>query len=331
MKNKKRRLICAIIVVAFIVLCGVFIKFFNGNLVYFSTGLGKNTILKVGGESIIRNEALIAMSDAKGQYEELLGSDIWNEEIDGQNFYTYVDDQIKVKLIRVAMLNKLAKERGVVLSRQDEENVKSAAKEYLNGLSSDDKNNIKIDEDSLEEMFTKFAIAKKVYEEIVSEYDIEVSYDDARVIDIQYIVSDSEDEIKDAYNKIKDGTSFFALAKEINDDGEYEIELKRGDMDEEFEKVAFNLATGDMSQIINIGDKYYIIRCTSDNDKTKTEVNKTTILENKQLEKFNEFMNEYESKVYVDFNNKAFNKISVRSCNVFSMNFESVFNSFFNN
>ena len=38
-------------------------------------------------------------------------------------------------------------------------------------------------------------------------------------------------------------------------------------MDSKFEEAAYALSTGEMSNIVEAEGKYYIIRCTSDNDK----------------------------------------------------------------
>ena len=178
-------------------------------------------------------------------------------------------------------------------------------------------------------MFTEFAIAKKLYSDITSEMDIEVSADEARVIDIQYIVSDSEEEINKAYNLVNSGSSFFAVAKECNADGEYEYELKRGEMDSTFEKAAFDLATGEMSKVVKAEGRYYIIRCTSDNDKAKTEVNKTAILEKRKLEKFNADFEKYEAGLYMEFNNNAWKKLSIRDGYTLDSCFEDIFNTYF--
>ena len=56
--------------------------------------------------------------------------------------------------------------------------------------------------------------------------DIEVSADDSRVINIQYIVTDTREEIENAYAELNEGNSFFAIAKKYNSDGEYEYELE---------------------------------------------------------------------------------------------------------
>ena len=130
---------------------------------------------------------------------------------------------------------------------------------------------------------TEFAIASKLYNDVTSLMDIEVSSDDARVINIQYIVTDSKEEIDKAYAELNEGNSFFAIAKKYNADGEYEYELRRGEMAKAFEDTAYSLSTGQTSGIVEADGRFYIIRCTSDNDKAKTEVNKSSNLEKKEV------------------------------------------------
>ena len=125
------------------------------------------------------------------------------------------------------------------------------------------------------------------------------------------------------------GSSFFAVAKEYNADGEYEYELKRGEMDAAFEKAAFNLSTGEMSSIVEAAGRYYIIRCTSDNDKAKTEVNKSAILEKRKLEQFNADFEKYEASIYMEFNNSEWKKLSIQDAYTLGSSFEDTFNAYF--
>lgn len=327
MKRRNKRILTGIIIAAAIIAVVVFIRFFNGNIIYISTGMGKNVLAKVDGSKTYTMEAEVLMSDAKKQYEEMFGSSIWSQQIDGKTFEEYVKDQIKVKLIRVRCMNAMAKERGVVLGREEKEGVKNTSEEYYNALTDEQKKKYSITQEKVTLMFTEFALAQKLYNDITSLMDIEVSADDARVINIQYIVTDSEDSIKEAYKELNEGNSFFAIAKKYNSDGEYEYELRRGEMDEAFENAAYALATGEMSGIIEAEDKYYIIRCTSDNDKAKTEVNKTAILADKKLEAFNEMFTQYESKKYVEWNTREWKELKVSSAPSYSANFEDLFNT----
>ena len=238
MKRTKKRIVTFLIIAIAIAAVFVFIKFFNGNGIYISTGMGKDVLAKVDGQKTYTMDAAVLMSDARSQYEEMFTSSIWSQQIDGKTFEEYVKDQIRVKLIRVRCMNAMAKEKGIVLGREEKDGVKKAAEKYYNALTEEQRSRYNITEDKLNQMFTEFAIAQKLYNDQTSLMDIEISADDSRVINIQYIVTDSKDEIEKAYAELKEGNSFFAIAKKYNSDGEYEYELRRGEMDSKFEEAA---------------------------------------------------------------------------------------------
>ena len=91
MKRNKKRLITALIIIVAVAAVLVFMKFFNGNLLYISTGMGKSVVMKVDGQKTYTFEAEVLMSDAKKQYEDMFGSSIWTEDIDGQPLYKRTD------------------------------------------------------------------------------------------------------------------------------------------------------------------------------------------------------------------------------------------------
>lgn len=330
MKRRKKPFIILAVILVVVLLVAGYIKFFNGSLIYFTTGMKSGELIKTAGQKITYTcEADILMSDVKKEYEEMFGSDIWKEKIGDADFESYIKDQIKSKLMRVKAMNVKAKECGVVLGREEKDSVSKAVDAFYNELTESQISSTGITKDKLNTMFTEFAVAQKLYDDITSSMDIEVSADEARVIDIQYIVSDSEEEINKAYNLVNSGSSFFAVAKEYNADGEYEYELKRDEMDEAFEKAAFNLSTGEMSRIVEAAGRYYIIRCTSDNDKAKTEVNKSAILEKRKLEQFNADFEKYEAGIYMEFNNSEWKKLSIQDAYTLESSFEDTFNAYF--
>ena len=61
---------------------------------------------------------------------------------------------------------------------------------------------------------------------------------------------------------------FYVVAKDYNGE-EYERECRRGELDENFENAAYNLKSGEVSDIVESDGRYYIIKCNSDNDKSK--------------------------------------------------------------
>lgn len=325
MKRKHKRLLSVSIILVIVLLVMGYMKFFNGTLIYLSTGLKNTELFKVNDNVTYTFEANLLMSDARAQYEKVFGSDVWGQEIDGKTFEEYVKDQIRTKLIRVRCMNEMAAEKGAVLSRDEKDAVSRAVDEYIAGLTPEQIEELGVTKDNLKEMFTDFALAQRLYNDMTSVMDIEVSADDARVIDIQYISSDSRSDLENAKAELAAGNSFYTVVNKYNAGGNYEYELKRGEMNEEFEDVAFNLKSGETSEIIEVDGKFYIIKCTSDNDKVKTEVNKTTILAKKQLEQFNSTFEKYEAGIYVEWNDKQWKKMSVSANDIYAVSFEEVF------
>lgn len=329
-KHRRKRLPVLIILFVIAAVIVMYIKFFNGKFVYFTKGLGNSIALEVKDNQASKMEVDILSADVKKQYEAIFGENIWNKNIDETTFEEHAKEQIKSKLTRVNCMLVLAKERGVVLDRTQTANVDKAAEEYVSGLTSEQISLMDITPDKVKKMFESFAIAQRLYDDISVQNTVEVSADQARVIRIQYIVSDSQTQINEAVSKLNSGESFSNVAIEINGkDTQYECELKRNEMDKAFEDTAYNLKSGEVSEVINCQDKYYIIKCVSDNEKAKTEANKNAIIESQRLDSFNKMFESYEASLYVYYNDDIWKNLSVSKAASTSVSFEDIFNSYF--
>lgn len=329
MKRRNKQIVGILIIVAVALLVYGYIRFFNGTLIYISTGLKNDTIMKVDTDKTSTMEADILLADAKAEYENVFGTDVWSQTMDSVNFDDYVKDKVRSKLIRIRCMNLMAKKKGVVLSRTEKEAVTNAVEAYMAKLTDDQKQQLSITQDKLTAMFTEFAIANELYEDMTSSVNTEISADDARVISIQYICAQSQDDINAAKQKLDSGESFYTVAKEYNGSDDYETELKRGQMDSAFENAAFDLKSGETSGIVSAGNKYYIIKCTSDNEKSKTESNKNALVEEKKLNAFNNSFESYEASKYVEWNNSVWDKKKASDAASLSVSFEDTFNSYF--
>lgn len=326
--RKKRRTEFTIILLALIVIViTVYMKFFNGSIIYISTGMKKTEFCKVGDLTANMCEADILLSDARKEYEKLFGTDIWGQSIGDVTFDEYVKEQVKAKLERIYCMNLLAEEKGTVLSRTQKEGVSNAVDSFYSGLTPEQISNHSITKEKLNTMFTSFAIAETLYADMTAGENVEVSYDDARVISIQYVCTDNEEDIKKAQERINNGEVFYVVARAYNPD-EYERECRRGELESTFEDAAYSLSTGEVSDIIEAGGRYYIIKCNSDNDKSKTEANKTLMEEKNRLEVFNSSFEKYEKKYFVEVNEKVWQTKQTSTSDIFDVNFEDIYNQY---
>lgn len=329
-RRKKRtinRVISMAAVLIAVLLIIIYIKFFNGSIIYISTGYGKDSLFKVDNNIAYGMEAEVLLADYRAGYEKVFGEDIWSRKVGDVSFSEYAKEQVKEKLIRVHIMNLMAKEKGVVLSRVQSDAVENAVDEYMAALSEEQVKDMNITRAKLKEMYTEFAIADTLYDDMTSNLKFEISADEARVISIQYICAENRSDIETAKQRIDSGEAFYMVAAIYNGE-DYECQLKRGEMEEAFESVAFELKTGETSDIVEAGGRYYIIKCTSDNDNNRTEANKLAMIEQYKLDFFNKEFEKYEAGKYVDINKKEWDKLSVESAAKLSVNFEEIFNKY---
>lgn len=328
MRRLKRRIKRLILFVGIIVVMLIYSKVMNGKLLYFTTGFDKRVLMEVKNQDIYDYEALILYGDVKNQYESLFGSDVWSREIEGESFVDYAKENARTKLIRVACMNLMAQDRGVVLSREENNNVTKAAKEYMEKLTEKDSKRLSVTQEDIEYMMRQFAMANRLYMDMTNNIQIEVSADEARVIKIQYISCGTREDAQKALNSINGGENFYQVARRVNGDGEYECELKRGQTEKGFEDVVFGLESGETSEILESMDRFFIVRCVSDNEKNKTDNNKNDIITKKKLDEFNKVFEKYESSIFVHINDKMFNELSFDNLEG-EASFEELFNKYF--
>lgn len=308
----------------------IFLKVVVGDRsIYISTGFGKNVMIKVDQTQTTTAEVMIHITDMVRDYEELFGPEIVEDTIEGKPFVQYVSDQIKSKLTRIKCMNQVAAGRGIVLSNLEEQNLGKAAAEYYAALDKESIRKYSLSKESIQDMYRSMLLADKLFDDLTYEVNTEISEDEARVITIQYLRLDSLDQAVIARTHLAEGTSFASLIKEHNM-YEYTYELRRGEMEEAFEEAAFNLVTGEISDIVETQTGYYIIMCINEYDKVKTAANKEKMISDNRLAKFNEIFEKYEAELYAEYNTELWNQVSLGNRIVSSEKFEDVYHKYFN-
>lgn len=302
---------------------------FNGVLINFSFGLHGSELIMLGSEKLSTADAYVLLCDAKKEYESVFSDEVWNTKIGEYDAKEYVREQLKVKMLRLCSIANIAKKRGVVLQRDARNNVSRAAEKYLSGLTDEQIELMGVTDEQLVNLFEKYAIAKQLYADITGELTVEVSADEARVISIQYIVTEKEEDADEALDRFKAGENFAVLVREYGGSVSGNTNVKRKQMLSEFEEAAFDLKAGETSNVVSAGGKYYIIKCVSDNEKSLSDANKLALINEKKLEKFNEVIDSYEAGAFVEFSQGRWDKITIESVPDLGISFEDIFSEFF--
>ena len=241
-----------------------------------STGavVPENAVAVVNGEVMDLETFNKAFAMVERSYNELYGDTIWTQEIQGQT----VRDMIRERILEAMVIEKLI--IGHVSStdyKLSEEEVEEAYTAFMKTAAEDADLTAFYEANGIDEAYIKSQIESKLYtEEFERQVYTEVESDTANLeslydtyplqVDASHILvaeAALADEIK---GKIAAGEDFAELAKQYSvDTGSAQTGgalglFGRGTMVEEFEKAAFALKAGEVSEVIQSQFGYHIIK-----------------------------------------------------------------------
>lgn len=323
----------------------------NGTKVVFTAGFRKDEVFRIGGESCKRDELMVYLTTTQNQYESVYGTEIWNTSLNGITLEENVKETVLAKIAQIKTMYLLAKEKDVTLEENEEANVKTAATEYFQSLNETEIEQMGVSQETIEKLYREYAMADKVYQQIIQDINPEISDDEARRITVQHIlirtvmsngegsiVPYSPEEKQDAYEKAQeiramavDGEhDFTELASQYSEDSTLTYSFGKGEMDEAFETAAFQLGTDEVSNVVESEVGYHIIKCISTFNREETDANKLEIVEERRREVFGQEYDAFVDTLVRNLNQKLWNEIIlIHNEQVKTSNFFDVYTKYF--
>lgn len=330
-------LLCGMLTIPAITGCSV------GPSVIFMGRLSGNEVFRIGNNVCTLPELKVYLTTAQKQYENILGVDMWDRDFGGVTLESYLKETILGQIAQIKSMTLLAEEYHIELSEQEQKKVNEAAKKYYDSLNQAEKDYMEIDEETIASLYQEYALANKVYEEITQNVDTEVSDDEARKITVQEIFfqageGDAKNHKSAQYKKAKSvlkeakkaDADFLKLAEENSDKETVEYTFGKGEQEQEIETAAFNLATDQISDIVETKDGYVIMKCISNFDREQTDANKAEIVNKRKTEAFDAVYDEFIRKQPSQLNDKLWDSISfTENKDINNMTFFEVYNEVF--
>lgn len=214
-----------------------------------TTGLASNELFRIGSETCKLSEALVYLCNEKNQYENVYGIEMWDHNVGDMTLEEYLKNQVVSQLSQVKSMVLLADEREIALTDSEKQKAAEAAKEYFTSLSEEEVSALKVSQEEIQTMYEDYCLADKAYEQITGDEAVEISDDEARIIQIQQIFVPEENQAKELKNKLDNGEDFESLAANYSKASQTTITIARGDKDQTYEEVAFNLGNDEISDV----------------------------------------------------------------------------------
>ena len=257
----------------------------SGNTEYIlTTGFKEGEIFRIGELSCYSSEALVYLANMKNEYTAVYGSEIWSVSLNGTSLGENIKSTVFARIARIKIMTLMAKERNITLDDKEKEKAKNAAAEYYGLLTDSEKEAMgNLTEDTVVGLYEDYALANKVYQDLTSSVNTEISDDEARTIVVKEIVlyfsetdengkmtvlSDAgkkaqEEKALEAYSLCVSGNTFETVMDEYSEGDGSSLYYRKGEMDPALEEASFLLAEGEFTEVIEGEDGYYIIYCIS--------------------------------------------------------------------
>ena len=318
--------------------------------VVLTTGFEKDEIFRIESISCKLPEIMVYLTNTQNQYESVYGSQIWEANVEGVTLEQNIKDTALARIAQIKTMNLLAQEHGVELSKQEQEAVAMAAKTYYDSLNEKEKELMGVDEDIVEGLYAEYALANKVYQFIIRDINPEISDDEARTITVQHVLiktyaldgtgakidytsaakADAYALAQEVLEQAKEGTDFEELIERYSEDNKGTYSFGKGDMEAAFEEAAFNLETGEISDIVETKFGYHIIKCISTFNRTETDANKVKIVEERKKEVFGEEYDTFVQTLTRNLNEELWESVAfIHDAEVTTADFFDVYGTYF--
>lgn len=275
--------------------------------VVFTTGFAEDELFRIGSVSCTVPEFMVYLTNTQNQYEQVYGDRIWQVEYEGETLEDNVKETVLAKIAQIKTMYLLARDRGVALDEEEKDRVGQAARTYFDSLSQQEAEILGVDCDLIEGLYREYAMAQKIYRQIVADINPEISDDEARTVTVEHIllrtyavdgagnrVEYSPERKAQVYGKAQEilaqareeGQDFLELAARFSEDEQVTYSFRKGEMDPDFEEAACELGAGEISQVVETRSGYHIIKCITAFDREETDANKIRIVEERRNEAF---------------------------------------------
>lgn len=289
----------------------------------------KNQTVTMGVANFLCRYEQAAMEDLYKMYLGGSGStdNIWSKDLSG-NGTTLEDstkDQTMEELHEMYTLQQHMSDYNVEITDDDKAAIKEAAQKFISANSKEALDEMGATEDVVEEVLTLYTIRNKMKTAIEADADTNVSDEEANMRAYSMVSldisegSDNADANKKIADKMEaalkeDGATLDKVAQD-NDQkvttGTYDAD--NDTLDEDVKKALDGLKEGETSGLIETSDKAYFVRIDKDTDEEATKQNRTTIINQRKDDLYQEVLSGWQKDDNWKVDEKAIKKIEFKN------------------
>lgn len=256
-------------------------------------------------------QAKVLLQEERMKIEKLYGSGIWNIDTGNIDMDKAMKDTVLNQLETLEKAVIFANDNGITLTDAERAVCFRKADAYLATLTAAEIASMGVTRENVGELYAKFYLVEKAYDQLTKLCEDEVSDTEALVIDVQYILCASQESADFVKECLDQDTDIYYLADLYSLADSVDYSVYRGQKGDAFDEVAFSLREGEISNPVQMSEGYYVICCTSIYNKTETQKRKELLSESIKEDYFKELFSEAEEKYTVKLYDNVWDDITV--------------------
>ena len=285
-----------------------------------SRGMADDEVFLIDGKVCTLPVMKLLLMNNMNLHGESYGIDLLqNEDLKVQKkFEQYVKKISMDEITRVYSMVALANAQGVTLTDEQKELAQWAGEDCFQSLTDEEVAYLNISQENVQDIYEKYALADKLYQSLVQDVNEEGSDDEARVMEVRQIYTTNEEQARKALADLEAETEFSTVAANYNEADEISLTLQRGMLPEEAETVVFSMEDGEISDLIETDQGYYIFCCDNKFDEEQTQIHKQDIVEQRKQEAFHSVYDPFVETIHSKLNESVWDDLSVREMEKYS-------------
>lgn len=286
-------------------------------------------IIKIDNEKVSYSEVILYQKYIQLYYENIFGEDIWDYNLGETTIGELAKEDVIDTIIERKIIKKQWENYGILITEEDEIKIKDDSADYLKNITQEDTEYYGFTFEEVYQFFFDNLMAERVYDAATMDVDTDVPDEVAKQITIQYLLVSTrktdengnmielaEEKKNLAYIKAQELLTeaatvedFASFSKSNTDSVEVEVTIGKNDLEKVVEEAAFALKTGEISNIIEASDGYYIIYCVDDYNEDATLEKKEEVIDERQSEKFIELFEQWQKDIEIEVNEETWDQI----------------------
>ena len=292
----------------------------------------EGSMLRIGDTQVDYREGLIYLNAVQEDYEQYYGGDIWKYAVDsqGNTMGELIKKQVLDQIIYIKVVCNKADELAIVLSEEELLQVEEQTKKYMERIQSSNLLLHGINTDIARRIYADNLLARKTFEVTTLNVDTDISDKEAAQKRFQSIgvrtykidasgnrISYEGTELTELLARVEDlraqaltTEDFYKLAAANTEDGtKLDFTAGVGDFPEEYEEKVLGLKAGQLSEVIETEDYFYIFYCVTEFDEDATQAKKEEIISLRQEEEFKRCYEEWKEQIHIEVNEEVWDAI----------------------